>query len=138
VYRWVEHTGELELQVEAATEEEVFAEAGEALATLLGEPEPEPVVRREVEATASDRGALLAEWLNELVYLADRGFLTERVVAVELSLEPDENENHRHQVRATVEGRPGTPRSLIKAATYHRLRLEREGVRWRGRVVLDV
>ena len=135
MYRWVEHTAELELQVEAQTEEKVFAEAGEALATLLGEPEPGPGERREVEASGSDRAALLAEWLNELVYLADEGFLTERVVALELSEVSDGN---GHRIRAEVEGRPGTPRSLVKAVTYHRLQLERDGVGWCGRVVLDV
>jgi SHS2 domain-containing protein len=138
VYRWVEHTAELELQVEAPTEEGVFAEAGEALATLLGEPEPGPAVRREVEVSGADRAALLAEWLNELVYLADEGFLTERAVALELSEVSGENENHSHRLRAEVEGRPGTPRSLVKAVTYHRLRLAQEGVGWHGRVVLDV
>jgi len=138
VYRWVEHTAELELQVEAPTEAEVFAEAAEALATLLGEPEPGPAVRRQVETSGSDRAALLAEWLNELVYLADEGFLAQRAVTLELSEASGENEGRAHRLRAEVEGRPGTPRSLVKAVTYHRLQLEREGVGWCGRVVLDV
>ena len=137
MHRWVEHTAEQELHVEAASAEEVLAEAAEALASLLGEPEPGPAVLRDVEVSAPDLPALLAEWLNELVFLADEGFLTERVVLLELS-EPGGEWNHSHRIRATVEGRSGTPRSLVKAVTYHRLRLEREGVLWRGRVVLDV
>ena len=138
MHTWIEHTAEQELQLEGESAEAVMAEAGEALAGLLGEPEQGPPVRREVTATAPDLPALLAEWLNELVYLADKGFLTERVVTLSLSVGPGENESHSHQVRATVEGRPGMPRCLVKAVTYHRLQLEQEGVRWRGRVVLDV
>jgi len=138
MHTWIEHTAEQELQLEGESAEAVIAEAAEALAGLLGEPEQGPPVRREVTATAPDLPALLAEWLNELVYLADKGFLTERVVTLSLSVGSGENENHSHQVRATVEGRPGTPRSLVKAVTYHRLQLEQEGVRWWGRVVLDV
>jgi SHS2 domain-containing protein len=138
VHTWIEHTAEQELELEGESAEAVIAEAAEALAGLLGEPEPGPPVRRELTAAAPDLPALLAEWLNELVYLADEGFLTERVVALALSAGPGENENHSHQIRATVEGRPGTPRGLVKAVTYHRLQLEQEGVRWRGRIVLDV
>lgn len=138
MHRWVEHTAEQELQIEAGSAEEVLAEAAEALASLLGEPGGGPAVRREVDLSAGDLPALLAEWLNELVFLAEEGFLAERVVALELSPPPGENENHSHRVRATVEGREGRPRSLVKAVTYHRLRLEPEGVRWHGRVVLDV
>lgn len=138
MHRFVEHTAELELHVEAPSEEQVFAEAGEAIATLLGYPEPGPTTRRSVAATAADRPALLAEWLNELVYLADEGFLPERVVSIALSGEADENGGESRRLAATVEGRTGEPRSLVKAVTYHRLRLERDGVLWHGRVVLDV
>ena len=138
MHRWVEHTAEQELHVEAASPEEVFTEAAEALASLLGEPGPGPPVRREIELSAPDRPALLADWLNELIYLADGGFLPERVLALELPPASGENEDRSHRLTATVEGREGTPRSLVKAVTYHRLRFEPEGVRWYGRVVLDV
>ena len=129
MHRWVEHTAELELQIDAATEEGVFVEAAEALSELLGARAQGGPARREVEATAPDRPALLAGWLNELVFLSEQGFVPERVVALDLG---------NAGLRATVEGRAGEPRSLVKAVTYHRLRLEPEGVRWRGRVVLDV
>jgi hypothetical protein len=37
VCRWVEHTGELELEIEAQTEEAVYREALAAMAELLGD-----------------------------------------------------------------------------------------------------
>jgi len=129
VHRWVEHTAELELEIDAATEAGVFVEAAEALSGLLNAGERGEPERREVEVTAPDRPALLAEWLNELVFLSEQGFVPERVIAFELGAAG---------LRATVEGRAGAPRGLLKAVTYHRLQLAPEGVRWRGRVVLDV
>ena len=36
-YRWVEHTAELEMEIEAPTEEGVFVDALHALAELLGD-----------------------------------------------------------------------------------------------------
>ncbi len=130
MYRWIEHTGEVELSVEAPTEHDVFVDAMRALAELLADEPHGAARRRELEVTASDRATLLVEWLAELVYLAETdAFLPERVVA----FEADET-----RLRATLEGRTATPRYLVKAVTYHRLELAGADGRWRARVVLDV
>lgn len=130
MYRWIEHTGEVELELEGASEEEVFAEGLRALAeTLADEPEGPPR-RVEVEVEARDRTTLLAEWLAELVFLAEtERFLPERLLALELDAEA---------LRAVVEGRAATPRFLVKAVTYHRLALEPADGGVRARVTLDV
>jgi SHS2 domain-containing protein len=133
VYEWVDHTAELELRLEAGSAEELFSDAARALAELMdggdagGPGEP---VREELAASAPDRATLLAEWLNELVYLAEvHGFVPERVERLELG-ETD--------VEAMVEGRRTAPRPLVKAVTYHGLTLVGEGGRWSATVVLDV
>ncbi len=130
MYRWVDHTSEVELSVEAATERDVFVDAMRGLAELLGEEPQGDLRRREVDVAASDRATALAEWLAELVYLSETdGFLPERVAALEVD---DDG------VQATVEGRTATPRYLVKAVTYHRLEFAAVDGRWRARVVLDV
>ena len=138
MHRWVEHTSELELRIEAPDEEGVFAEALTALAELLGEGEseadgdrlaPEPV-RRELAVSAADRPTLLAEWLDELVFLAEtEGLIPERLEAFELTPE---------SLCATVRARPGQPAHLVKAVTYHRLSCRPAGDCWQASVVLDV
>jgi len=85
VHRWVDHTAELELELEAASERVVFEEALAALGGLLAEragreeePDTEPA-RHRVSASAPDRATLLAEWLSELAYLAEsEGFVPTR------------------------------------------------------------
>lgn len=71
----MDHTAELELEVQAPTEQAVFVEATAALGELLAEDPDDardaPPARREVSAQASDRPALLAAWLEELVFLAE-------------------------------------------------------------------
>lgn len=130
MYRFVEHTGELEIEFEAATEPAVFAEALAALHELLGEGRGEAGERREIVLSAPDRSALLAEWLSELVFLAEtEGFVPERVEQIELT---------ERQLTATVAGRRGNPPHLVKAVTYHRLGLGPTDGGWAGRVVLDV
>jgi SHS2 domain-containing protein len=130
--RFVEHVGEVELVLEAASEEGLFAEATAAFRELVdgagaaGEP-----LRHELELRAPEPGLLLADWLDELVFLAEvEGFVPLRVTALEL--------DDRGGLRAALEGVRGRPRHLVKGATLHRLELARNGGEWHARVVLDV
>jgi SHS2 domain-containing protein len=130
VYRWVDHTSEVELEIEAVEEGEVFADAARALAELLGVDTGEAIDERRLEASATDRPALLAAWIEELAFLAEsEGFVATRVVELELS---------GVALRATVAGVVDEPPPLVKAVTYHRLAFERSGEGYFARVVLDV
>jgi protein archease len=132
VYRWVDHTAELELEIEAESEEAVFHEAFRALRDLLGErvgDRGEPAAHR-VNVSDRDRATLLAEWLSELVFLAEtEDFVPEAVERLRLS---------DNAVEATVAGRRASPPHLVKAVTYHRLGMWDENGAWRARIVFDV
>jgi SHS2 domain-containing protein len=136
VFRWVDHTAELELEIEAPTREAVFADALAALRELLAgeEPDtqaaPDPVLQRRVSVEAEDRPALLAAWMEELVFLTEnQGF--EPLAIASLQLRPS-------SVDATVTGRLGQPPPVVKAVTYHRLSFASAGDGYRATVVLDV
>jgi SHS2 domain-containing protein len=129
-YRWIEHTAEVELAIEAATAEGVFAEATTAFGELVARQPGGEAARREISLPARDRAALLADWLEELVFLADtEGFVPERVASLEL---------REGGVRGTVEGRIDRPAPLVKAVTYHRLEFAEDDRGARARLVLDV
>ena len=140
MYRWVDHTSELELRVEAETEADVLEEAGAALAELLrgdgeeraaggGEGAAKPVTRA-IEVDADDRPQLLAAWLEELVFLAE----SQGVVVADVRFETLDERG----LRAVVTGERGDPPHLVKAVTYHRLSFERADGGWVATVVLDV
>lgn len=130
MYRFLDHTGELALEIEAGSPEEVLAQALEALAEVIRTDDLGAPTTREVEVESSDRETLLADWLSELVFLADtEGFVPERVCSLELA---------DAKLRATVEGRLGRPSPLVKAVTYHGLELGRKGDGYYARVVFDV
>ena len=128
--RWVDHTGELELHVRAPTVQAVFAEASSALAEVLGEPGAGAAVERRLRVEAPDIPALLAGWLEEVVWLAEReALIAERVATVSIS---------GGVADGVVVARSGRPRGLVKAVTYHGLSCERHGGEWRATVVFDV
>jgi SHS2 domain-containing protein len=129
-YRWVEHTGELELEIVAPTEAAVFADALVAFAELVSDGEPGDRVSVELQLAGRDRARLLADWLDELVFHAE----TERLVpaAVErIELGDDE-------LSATIRGVRGNPRPLVKGVTHHRLAFVPAERGFRATVVLDV
>ena len=129
MHRFVPHTGELELELEAEQPAGVFVDAALALADLIGDERGDPLSLR-VRVEAADRASLLVEWLNELVFLAE----TEGLVAEELR----ELELRERTLEATVTGRRTEARQLVKAVTYHDLVFERRGDGWFARIVLDV
>ena len=130
MFRWIEHTAELELELEARTESQIFGDALAAFAELAGDGGG-PRLEREITVEAADRAMRLVAWLEELIYLSETdGFVPERIDSLQLD---------GGSLRARVSGRAGQPAHLVKAVTLHRLELaEREDGGWRGRVVLDV
>ena len=83
-----------------------------------------------IRAVGSDRPALLAAWLEELLFLSETaGFVPMRIEKLSLR---DET------LTATVSGHVGEPRPLVKAVTYHRLQFEPSERGYRARVVFDV
>jgi SHS2 domain-containing protein len=136
VHRWIDHTAEVELELEAESQQGVFEEALAALGGLLAEraggeegTDVEPA-RHEVSVSAPDRATLLAEWLSELAYLAEsEGFVPARAERLELAA---------NTLEAAVVGRRAFPAHLVKAVTYHRLGIWKEDQTWRARVIFDV
>lgn len=129
MFRWVEHTAELELEIEAVSKADVFAEALTAFAELVGDGDG-PAIEEEIVIQADDAAMLLVEWLDELIYRAEtEGFVPEGLASLDLG---------KDWLHAMVDGRNGEPSHLVKGATLHRLEFRQLDDSWRARVVLDV
>jgi SHS2 domain-containing protein len=112
-----EHTGEARLRLRAASLPALFEEGARALAELvctdLGAASGDPV---RVEVRAPDREALLAAWIDELVFLSE----THKRVWTEACIERLTDT----ELDATVRGAaPRALRTQVKAATLHDLRV---------------
>ena len=131
-----EHTADIGLVARGQTLEEVFTHAAEGLVDIMVDPEGlRENTRLEVTVSAPDREALLVAWLNELLYLLDaRGLLPRRCRILHLN---------NTSLTAEIVGEAVDPqrhhvRHMVKAATYHGLRLEQENGQWEARVILDL
>ncbi len=132
-HRWVDHTSEAQLQLGADSFAGIAAEAGRALAGLLlrgeaAEPDGTPWM---LEVSSHDREALLVDWLNEILYIAE----TQLWVPVDF----DVLEASATHLRAKARGvSVAISPSLVKAATFHGLQVEEGEDGLRAEVIFDV
>ncbi len=129
----LEHTAEVKLRVRAPSFGELAAEAGRAVARIeLGrEPPPPNGVYRELDIRSPDRAALLVDWLNELVFLAE----TERWVATAFEVHSATETVLQARVRGVpVDEAP----ARIKAATFHGLEVRAVPGGLEAEIVFDV
>lgn len=133
MYRFEEHTSEVQVQLQSSSLAGLFVEAGRALAELMGaEPgAPAEGEAEDVQIAAADRSALLVSWLDELIYRAE---VTKNVYTEFRIHSLSERDLH-----ASIRGREAPDLSSpVKAATYHGLRIEETPAGFSATVVLDV
>ena len=153
MFELFDHTADLGLRVEAATLEELLAEAGCGLLAMhVANPEAVRGVQlKTIELTAEDPAYLLFDWLSELLY----AFESEKLLLAEFNIElrPREGEaptepNSRPgsvwTLTATCRGEPMDPARHtmdheVKAITYHGLEVQQKGDgEWQAEVIVDI
>ncbi len=130
-YRFLEHTADTGLKIYAPSREEVFETAAKGLLTLLTEETPQPGEKRSVSLTAESAEYLLADFLNEILYLMAHERWGPSRVSVDLQ---------GSSLRACLEGSPLKEdfRNEVKAATWHRLSLKETDGRWEATIFFDL
>jgi SHS2 domain-containing protein len=136
MYETFDHTADLGLRVRAADLDTLFAEAAEALFSVLLEGPGQVAESRAVEfdVAGDDPELLLFDWLQELLYRFDAEHLVFR--RFEVRVRPD-------GLHATAFGEP-VDRDRhelgheVKAITYHGLRVERTPDGWLAEVIVDI
>ncbi len=135
-FRVLEHTADVGFEAFGATREEVFANAGRALLHLIVDLDsiaPRQDVPIHVQGPNPD--SLLVNWLSEILYLQDADgwlFCDFEVRALQdRSLSAvargEQFDRARHQAKM-----------LVKAITYHQLRLDKTSEGWRAQVYVDI
>jgi len=136
MYETFDHTADLGLRVRAADLDTLFAEAAQALFSVIVEDPAtvEPRQQVEVRLRGSDREFLLFDWLKELLYHFDSGHLLFSRFAVRVTDD---------ELVGTAWGEPldrdrHTLDHEVKAITYHALRVEKTADGWLVEVIVDI
>jgi SHS2 domain-containing protein len=132
----IDHTADIGIIVYGADVEELFSNAALALFSLITELENiEEKLHYNLEVSSEDGDSLLVEWLNELIYLFDTKHILFRRFDIESLTD--------NQLKATCYGENFDPMKHkikigVKAATYHMLKLEKNGDGYKAQVILDI
>lgn len=123
--------------------EELFVNAAAGLYHLIAGSSPVRETRTiELTVSGSSLESLLVSWLNELVFQFDTyGFLGKGIVIREFPSPGAQEEGLR--MRAEVYGEDFDQARhgrglLVKAATYHRLKIEKTGGMYTAEIILDI
>ena len=132
----IDHTADVGIIAYGMDAKELFSNAALALFSLITEPESiEEKLRRDLEIVSEDRDSLLIEWLNELIYLFD----AEHILFTRFDIE---NLSY-NQLKATCYGESFDPlrhkiKTGVKAATYHMLKVDKDGSGYKAQVIFDI
>jgi SHS2 domain-containing protein len=133
-YEILDHTADIGLRVRAGSREALFAAAAWGMVEIVGAASPHGSgTFVEVNLTAADAGALLVDWLNEVLFLVDARAAYVTDVLVEWAADTSMSGKV-----GIVKG-AGAPRGTeLKAATYHGLSVANDEDRWHATVYFDV
>jgi SHS2 domain-containing protein len=128
----IPHTADWSFRAFGDDLSELFENAASAIFTLEGTGlDHGPEIARMVEVTGIDYESLLVNWLSELLYLQESHREVYHQFHIE-ALAPTKLRAHIH----------GTPfkrmDKIIKAVTYHNLKIEQTANGWEAVVVVDV
>ncbi|MFQ5790476.1 MAG: archease [Acidobacteriota bacterium] len=132
----LDHTADYMVEIRAPDLRSLFAEAAVAFLDILSDPETvRPRLPVAVQVEAENTEALLVSWLTELLFLYEsEGWLFSRfeffvLTGTQLEAEAwgEKLDPSRHPIDRE-----------IKAVTYHRLRLVKEGDGLKTTIVFDL
>ncbi len=132
----IDHAADVGIIAYGADVEELFSNAALALFSLITEPERiEEKLHLNLEVSSEDTDSLLIEWLNELIYFFDaKHMLFNRF---------DIGNVTHNELKATCYGEGFDPMKHkikigVKAATYHMLKLDKNGDGCKAQIILDI
>ncbi len=132
----LEHPADIGFRAFGSELPDLFANAALAMLSIAGDPEAaEPRHQYRIAIESGDRESLLVDWLSEVLYWWDgkrvafreihiTNFTDKSLEAVALG-EPRHAERHR-------------ARLIVKAVTYHQLKIEQLPDHWIAEVYLDI
>lgn len=133
-----DHTADVGLRIQAADLDDLFRTAAEGVMDYIvtNRGDVRELEREQFTLHADDPAALLAAWLNELIFRSETQHRLYARFDVRLSAEG-------RSLQAEIHGEPiDRARHVldheVKAVTHHGLALEREGSAWVAELILDI
>lgn len=132
----IDISGDVGIRAFGTSLEEVFKNSAIGMYSLITDvKDVETKKNIAVSVESHSLEGLMVSWLNELIFHFDTyNFIGKEIdirkindKKIEASVSGEEFDSERHESKL-----------LIKAATYHRLKVEEENGRWKAEVIFDI
>jgi SHS2 domain-containing protein len=132
----IDHTADIGIMAHGADLKQVFVNAACGLFSLITDLNViQETEESFIEVTALDSEALLVNWLNELIYLFEtKEILFRRFVIKELT----DTELRALAFGEKIDVGKHLLKKAVKAATFHRLKIEKGVNDWKAQVIFDI
>lgn len=135
-YEVLEHTADLKIRAFGKDLKELFYNMAEGMFNSISPKTVKLKVeleekREKISISSPDREALLVDWLNELLYL----YNVNRKIYTDFKISKLTDTELEAEVFGVA---PEEEELLIKAATYHGLKIEKKNETWQVTVVFDI
>lgn len=135
-FELIDHPADIGFRAYGTTLEELFATCAHALVAIVLDPSDiRPTKSFLIPAIGGDLESLLVNWLNEVLFEVDG----RRVALGEFTIDRVSPTNVDCVARGEPRDRRRHPsRVIVKAVTYHQLKVERTADGWVAEVYVDV
>ncbi len=139
-YKFIDHTADIGVEVEANSIVELFSETVNALINILTELPPEEIkarigkrkgIKEKMIVKKDSWENVILDLLNRIIFLVD----TKKLVPISLYIKEKKN-TYRFLIEMINE--PSLLKREIKAATYHNLKVNEEKNIYRVTIIFDI
>lgn len=138
MYKIIDHTADIGIEVEGGTQDELFLRAAQAMFDVMVENKREfiPSIEVPIEINAPSIEQLFVRWLEELLFV----FETRRLVLSNFWIDEINENCMRGLVKgAKFDSTRHVQKLAIKAVTYHKLSVKKDDDgKWRASVIFDI
>ncbi len=140
-YKYLEHTADAKFEAYGNTLEEAYENAAFAMADIITDTkEIEPKIKQDISIKSENRGSLLYDWLEKLLYLLDTEGLLPNIIKVKKIAKKDLG----YVLTATIHGdiykSKYEIKKEIKSITYNEMKIEenKKDNTWKITAVVDI
>ncbi len=135
-YEQTDHTADIGLRIFGKSLPNLFSNAGYALCdTLTDISKVKPVTKKTFSLQRDSAEELLVEWMGALLF----SFETENIIFRKFNIISIDNNTLSAEAKGDVFNNDiHIIKNVIKAVTYHKLKIEKTESLWQAQVVLDI
>ena len=140
MFRFLEHTADVGIEAEEKNLEKVFSEIALGMFEVMTNTKNvEKKIKKEISIESEDLQALLYDFLEKFLILHD----TENLMFSKFDVKEIKKEKEKWSLECEAWGEEFDPkkhedRTLVKAVTYHEMKIEKTSKGWKAKVIVDI